>query len=482
MLGSRSIPALQAHAEELGLRLLSTPEELAQRHAEDERTLDTLRTFAATPVLGTDTGAHPIPQPQWQGPRSAPQPPPTAPGGHDPRTWVTVLDDPRVVPGGPLTGLEVGVKDLMAVEGVTTTAATRAHRATPSTRDATAVQALRAAGATIRGTTNLHALAYGATGVSSDLGIPDNPAAPGTITGGSSSGSAVAVADGSAALTLGTDTSGSIRIPAALCGVVGYKPSRGLVDLEGCHPLSPALDHIGPLARTVDVAAAAMAALAGWEGWQVPREPRQPLRVGMLTGYFEDGVDPRVREAVGEAAARLAGTNELEPVDLPLARHVPGAQLAILGTEALTSNLATLRERGQQLPPDVRLRLEAGLARTPEQYEAALAFSTRWRAQVDAALRHHHVLLSPTTAITAPPVGLTEVQIDGRSETVQFSLTRLTMPFNLSGHPAITLPFRDSSGTLVGLQLVGRAGGDQELLAAAAHMERVLAGPHGMAG
>lgn len=478
MLDSRSIPGLRARAEELGLRLLSLPDELEQRHSDDERTLDALRTFATTCIPDEGAGSDPLPPPPWQGQRPAPMPPPAGAGRHDARTWISVLDHPRVVPGGPLTGFEVGVKDLMAVEGVTMTAATRAHRAARSAHDAIAVHALRAAGATIRGTTNLHVLAYGATGVSSDWGTPDNPAAPGTVPGGSSSGSAAAVADGSAALTLGTDTSGSIRIPAALCGIVGYKPSRGLVSLDGCHPLSPALDHIGPLSRTMDVAAAAMAALAGWDGWQVPDGPRGPLRVGVLTGYFDDGVDPRVRRAVEEATAHLADSGAvIDTVDLPLARHIPGAQLAILGTEALTSNLDTLRERGDQLPPDVRLRLEAGLARTPEQFETALAFSRRWRTQVDTALRHHHVLLSPTTAITAPPVGVTEIEINDRTETVQFSLTRMTMPFNLSGHPAITLPFRDTTGTLVGLQLVGRVGRDQDLLAAAGHVERVLGGP-----
>lgn len=475
MLSGSSIPTLHARADELRLQLRSTPEELNRRIAEDDHTMETLRSFAAIPVSVGGVDAISAPKLQWLGQRAAPEAPSIAPVGHSSRTWVTTLDAPRVVPDGPLTGFEVGIKDLMQVEGITMTAATRAHRAVPSAQDATAVSALRAAGATIRGTTNLHALAYGATGVSSDWGMPDNPAAPGMIPGGSSSGSASAVADGSAALTLGTDTSGSIRIPAALCGVVGYKPSRGLVGLDGCHPLSPSLDHIGPLSRSVDVTAAAMAALAGWQGWQVPQEPGDVLRVGLLTGYFDIGLDPRVRRSVEEAASRLADSGaELDQVDLPLARHIPGAQLAILGTEALASNLTTLRERGQALPPDVRLRLEAGLARTPAQYEAAHALRERWQAQVDGALRHHHFLLCPTTAITAPPVGVTEVEIDGRAETVQFSLTRLTMPFNLSGHPAITLPFHDSTGTLVGLQLIGRIGGDQDLLAAAAHVEQLL--------
>lgn len=488
---------MRERAESLGLTLISSPDELEQRRSQDEATLETLRTFdpQSPDAQSADRDAssrRDVPELSWSGRRPLATALKQSSQVRQAPSWITVLDHPRVLPGGPLTGFEVGVKDLLDAEGCTVTAGTRAHRAARASRDAPAVHALRVAGATIRGTTNLHALAYGATGTSSDWGVPENPVAPGAIPGGSSSGSAAAVAEGSAALTLGTDTSGSIRIPAALCGVVGLKPTRGLISLEGCHPLSPTLDHIGPLARSVDVVAAAMGALAGWnplrdssssgestsggDSWQLPLEAEGQIRVGVLGGYFDEGLSARIRAARDDALAVLAGAGvELPAVELGLARHIPGAQIAVLGAEALASNLVTLREHGNELPADVRLRLEAGLARTDEQYAFALELTARWRAQVDAALAQCHVLLCPTTAITATDPEVSHVQIDGQPVTVQFSLTRLTMPFNFSGHPAITLPWRDTAGTLLGVQLIGRSGGDQELLAIAAYVEQVLA-------
>lgn len=491
-LASRTLSQMRERAESLGLTLTCSPDELAQRRSQDEATLEALRSFDPQAVDGPEPLGGGLPELSWTGRRPLATPQNLTGATREAPTWIAVLDAPRVLPGGPLTGFEVGIKDLLDVEGCTVTGGTRAHRVPPASRDAPAVQALRAAGATIRGTTNLHALAYGATGTSSDWGVPENPVAPGAIPGGSSSGSAAAVAEGSAALTLGTDTSGSIRIPAALCGVVGLKPTRGLISRQGCHPLAPTLDHIGPLARSVDVVAAAMGALvgsdrspdrsssgrsaSGGDSWELPQEPQAAVRMGVLGGYFDEGLSAPIRAARDEALAVLTGAGvELSATELGLARHIPGAQIAVLGAEALTSNLITLREHGSELPADVRLRLEAGLARTDEQHAVALELTARWRAQVAAALQRCHVLFCPTTAITATGSEVTHVQIDGQPVTVQFSLTRLTMPFNFSGHPAITLPWRDPAGTLLGVQLIGRSGADQELLALAAHVEQLLA-------
>lgn len=473
-LASRAMAGVRDRAEHLGLALGSGEEALSERLAVDDATLATLRSFEPASD-GTPAAADRVAPVGWRGRRPAPEAPDVDSSRRHGPTWITVANNPRTVPGGPLEGWEVGIKDLMAVEGLALTAGTHAHRAAVARRDAAAVHALRAAGATIRGTTNLHALAYGATGISSDWGTPINPASRGAIPGGSSSGSATAVAEGTAALTLGTDTSGSIRIPAALCGVVGLKPTRGLVSVDGCHPLSSSLDHIGPLAGSVDAVALAMAALAGWDGWQLPEEPEGTVRLGVLGGYFAEGIDAPVRAAIDRACERLSGSGvELVPVDLPLARHIPGAQIALLGTEALESNLPSLRERGADLPADVRLRLEAGLARTDEQVAAATTLAAQFREQVSTALGHCHALLSPTTAITATPPEVSHVEIDGEQVTVQFSLTRLTMPFNFSGHPALTLPLREGTTAPVGLQLIGRDGEDQDLLALSAYLEQIL--------
>lgn len=477
-LPSRTLDGLRERADALDLRLLSPEHELTERLTVDDATLETLRSLdTSAPDGAPDPGVgSTVPALRWRGRRATPEPPEVETARRHGPTWITVANNPRVIPGGPLTGWEVGIKDLLAVEGCALTGGTRAHQANLPHRDAAAVGALRAAGATIRGTTNLHALAYGATGISSDWGMPSNPAVHGAIPGGSSSGSAAAVAEGTAALTLGTDTSGSIRIPAALCGVVGLKPTRGLVSLEGSHPLSPSLDHIGPLGPSVDSVAAAMAALAGWDDSCLPHEPEGTIRLGVLGSYFTTGLSTAVRTAFERACERLTGAGlELVPVELPLARHIPGGQLALLGTEALESNLGTLRKRGAELPPDVRLRLEAGLARTPEQYAVSRTLAERFRAQVSTALTGCHALLSPTTAITATPPEITHTEIDGAQVTVQFSLTRLTMPFNFSGHPALSLPLREADAAPVGIQLVGRSGEDHDLLALSAYLEQVLA-------
>lgn len=472
-LPSRTLAAVTSRARDLGLTLGSSEEELGERLAVDDLTLQTLRSVQTRSSGEQPSASESLPAPRWRGQRPLPEVPDTDAARRHGPTWITVINNPRTLEGGPLAGWVVGVKDLMAVAGAPLTAGTHAHRLTHPRRDAAAVASLRAAGATIQGTTNLHALAYGATGISSDWGVPVNPAVPGAIPGGSSSGSAAAVAEGSAALALGTDTSGSIRIPAALCGVVGLKPSRGLVSLRGCHPLSPSLDHIGPLAASVAAVAAGTSALAGWEGWALPEEPESRVRLGILGGYFTRGLSPTVRTAFEAACARLADAGvELVPIDLPLAAHIPGGQIALLGTEALDSNLATLRDRGGALPDDVRLRLEAGLARTDEQYAASRSLASRFADQVSAALTRCHGLLSPTTAITATAPEVTHVEVDGEQVTVQFSLTRLTMPFNFSGHPALTLPLPATDP--VGLQVVGRSGEDQDLLALSAYLEQIL--------
>ncbi|MGI8947331.1 MAG: amidase, partial [Ornithinimicrobium sp.] len=373
-LASRSLDEMLLAAAESGLSSEGREEQWEARRAEDDQVLETLR--SAVLQHEPPEGGPPVASVDWarwstaDNRDSMHRQPLTTP--REQPTWTAVFEDrPATVPG-PLRGLEVGVKDLMHVDGHRVTAATRAHRSTPAA-EAPAVSALRRAGADIVGTTNLHALAYGATGTSSDWGVPQNPAVPGAIPGGSSSGSAVAVAEGSAHVTVGTDTAGSIRIPAALCGVVGLKPTFGAVPVEGCHPLAPTLDHIGPLAGSVALVAEAFAAMAG----QSPRESApeddagQPV-LGVLRGYFDTLLDPAVRAALAATLDRLQAAGfTLVDVDLPLAEHVPGAQLATMSMEALRSNLETLRERAYLLPPDVRLRLEAGLGRTPAQYEAA---------------------------------------------------------------------------------------------------------------
>lgn len=460
---------LEAAAAE-GVDLQRRADLIRARLAEDEAQLDTLRSARGA---GPSTRAR-VPRMHW-----APPPALGQLGGHAdaPRqrhVWTHLFKDPSGRIPSPLAGVEVGVKDLLAVEGYAVTAATGAHRSVPAEADSPAVAALREAGGRIVGMTNLHALAYGATGLSSDWGVPTNPRVPGAIPGGSSSGSAVAVAEGSADLTLGTDTAGSIRIPAAMCGVVGLKPTYDAVSREGCHPLAPSMDHVGPMARDVRLVSAGFDALTRRTVQGLGEPSSGHLVLGVLGGHFAVLTD-EVRTAFDAALAALEGADaHLVEVEPRLATACPGAQLAVQGTEALRSNLAALRERAGQLPEDVRLRLEVGFARTEEQYAAGRELAHHWQIEVDDLLRGCHVLVSPTTVVSAPGPDVTTVRAGEATMSVQSALTRLTVPFNLSGHPAISIPWTDPTGTLIGLQLVGRRGEDRELLHVAAHVERLL--------
>jgi Asp-tRNA(Asn)/Glu-tRNA(Gln) amidotransferase A subunit family amidase len=382
---------------------------------------------------------------------------------------------------GPLVGVVVGVKDLMDVEGRRTTGATRALQSPRAAADARSVARLRRAGAVVVGVTNLHALAYGALGTSSDAGSVRNPLRADVVAGGSSSGSAAAVAAGIVDLALGTDTAGSIRIPATLCGIVGLKPTFGRVSLDGVHPLGPTLDHVGPLCRTVEDAALGLQALS-----ETPFSARATdwaglagVTVGVSTGYFQDSLHAEVRSAFEEACdAVLQAGGRLRDVTMPTLDLVPGAQLCTLSSEAFDVHHDLLRERGGELPDDVRLRLELGMFRSAGSYVRAQRIRGVLQQEMDAALGEVDVLLTPAVAITAPSLGASEVEVEGATWTPQFGVTRLTMPFNATGHPAVSVPWStDARGAGVGVQVAGRAMDEATVLGVA----RVLEGNNRLA-
>lgn len=386
--------------------------------------------------------------------------------------FTDVFQQARTTRHGFLASMTLGVKDLIDIRGRRITGATRALRVEPALDDAPVVSRLLEHGAQLVGALNLHALAYGATGQSSDWGAAVNPRAPEHIAGGSSSGSAAAVASGLVDLALGTDTSGSIRIPAALCGVVGFKPTLGAISLKGVHPLAPSLDHVGALARSVPDVALARAAMTDSE--VVPTVARlSEVIIGLPQDYFLLDLEPQVRQVYDQALdfLRDAGATVVA-VDLSLARYCPGAQLAILSREAFQVHRALLAERAAELTEDVRLRLEVGAFKSMSDFEVAQKFRARWRHQVDDALTRCHALLTPTMATTAPRIGQLVVDHSEENWTVQSALTRLTLPFNLSGHPAISLPWDvDRHGAGIAVQLIGARGCDEGLLSIAAGCE-----------
>ena len=370
---------------------------------------------------------------------------------------------------GPLHGIPISLKDLIDQKGVVTTAGSAAHDRVPAAADAPVTAALRRAGAVLVGKTNLHEYAFGTTSDESAFGPVRHPADRELSPGGSSGGSAVAVAAGMSLASIGTDTGGSIRIPSAACGLVGVKPGFGEISCAGIVPLSHTLDHVGPIARTVADAAIVYRALAGLPDAQT--QPRSPagLRIGILREYFEDLLDAGVRSTIVNVQGRLrdAGAS-LADVRLPHAEAIAAIYLGIVFGEAAAIHGTALDARGERYQPGVRLRLEAARFVPAEDYLRALRAREMTRAEVDAALAGCDVLIAPTLPIPAPPIGAQTVAIEGTLYPVRNVMLRLTQPFNLSGHPVVTLPCGATpAGLPCGLQLIGWRGRTQALLDAA---------------
>jgi len=368
---------------------------------------------------------------------------------------------------GALLGVPIAVKDLFATRGLRTTAGSRILRDWVPSKDAGVVTRLRAAGAVIFGKTNLHEFAYGVTTANPWWGVARNPRDVRRSPGGSSGGSAIAVVAGLCAAALGSDTGGSIRIPASLCGCVGLKPTYGLLPLDGVVPLGWSLDHAGPLARTVEDAGILLDALSGGRAWkQAQRVTTRGLRVGILHDSVVKPVQPGVSRLVQEAAAAL-GRNGLRirDVRVPEMAWTVVTQLVTLRAEASAAHARWIRARPRAYGPDVRIRLQLGALIAGADYVLA----QRMRAKIKDAVRgifdEIDVLLLPTTPITAPIVGERTVHWRSGAEPVESALVRLTAPFNLTGVPALSVPYGEVSGLPVGLQLVGRWNDEARVLA-----------------
>jgi aspartyl-tRNA(Asn)/glutamyl-tRNA(Gln) amidotransferase subunit A len=374
---------------------------------------------------------------------------------------------------GPLHGVPISLKDLIDVEGLPTTAASRVRAGHVAARDAVTAARLRHAGAIIVGKTNLHEFAFGTTSEDSAFGPVRHPLDPGRSAGGSSGGSAASVADGMAYASIGTDTGGSIRIPAAACGVVGLKPSRGETPLDGIVPLSTTMDHVGPLCRSVEDAAILFDALRG-----TAAEPRTSATLrgttfGVLRGYFRALLDTQVASAFDAACARLTDAGAvLEDVEIPHAADIGPIYLHIVLSEAAAYHAKMLDSRADDYTPNVRIRLEMGRYVLAEDYVRALSGRRVLIAEVDAALRGRAALLVPALAIPAPKLGAATVRLAGVEEPIRNVMLRLTQLFNITGHPAISIPCgKTVEGLPIGAQLVGALHGTDDLLRVAAAAE-----------
>ena len=370
---------------------------------------------------------------------------------------------------GFLHGIPISVKDLIDMKGVPTTAASRVRQGHRATEDAPIVDRLRSAGAVVVGKCNLHEFAYGTTSEETAFGAIRNPVNPDHSAGGSSGGSAAAVATGMSVASIGTDTGGSIRIPSAACGVVGLKPAYGDVSCEGVVPLSRSLDHVGPLARSVSDAWMVYAALMGDRVVAPVVGAPAGLRLGIPRPYFFDVVDDDVRRRFEEAVQRLRDERTtVVDVQIAHATEIAAIYLHIALPEASAYHASALERTPDAYSPGVRLRLEMGRYVLAEDYVRALQGREVLRREVDAALENLDALVLPTLPIPSPTLGAASVRIGGRSEPVRNVMLRLTQLFNLTGHPAISIPCGlTRNGMPCGLQLVGRRDSTTDLLRAA---------------
>jgi len=359
---------------------------------------------------------------------------------------------------GPLHGVPISIKDLIDMRGVPTTAASRVREGHVANRDAAVVAHLREAGAVIVGKTNLHEFAFGTTNEDSAFGPARNPHDTTRSPGGSSGGSAASVAAGMALATIGTDTGGSIRIPAAACGIVGLKPTIGEVSTEGVVPLSRTFDHVGPLTQCVTDAFLVHHALLGDHIALPPAPmPLHGVRVAIPRRYFCDVLDADVRARFEAAVERLRSAGvHVDDIEIRHADLISTIYLHISLPDAAAYHASTLDAMPERYTPNVRVRLEMGRYILAEDYVRALAGRDALRREVDAALTQHDALVLPTLPIPAPTIGATTVDVAGRPEAVRAMMLRLTQPFNVTGHPAISIPAgTTASGMPVGVQLVG---------------------------
>ena len=377
---------------------------------------------------------------------------------------------------GALHGIPVSVKDLIDLNGVPTTAASRVRSDHRAHADAPVLAQLRARGAVFVGKCNLHEFAFGTTGEDSAFGPTCNPHAPGRIPGGSSSGSAVSVATGMAAFSVGTDTGGSIRIPAAACGVVGLKPTFGELSCLGVVPLGATLDHVGPIGPTVGDVEIGYRAMAGSQldmpSASTPNAPAR-LRLGLLRDYFLDVMDDQVRVAFENTVDRLGRVGHaIHEVRIPHAETIAEVYRYTVLYEALQVHAPMLEAQPQDYTAGVLKRLRAGFEVTADDYHDAQRRRIVLTQEVDAAIEQCDALILPTLPVAAPPFGTADITIGKAVYDIRGLTLRLTQLFDLTGHPAITLPCGETDdGLPCGVQLVGGSGDTPELLGAALRCE-----------
>ena len=413
------------------------------------------------------------------------------PNGEGVRTFIRVFADEarataadsdarseRAEPRRPLEGLPISVKDLCDIEGVVTLAGSKVRESEPpAMQDAIVVARLRAAGAVIVGTTNMNEFAMGTPGTNVHYGTPRNPwdRATGRVPGGSSSGAAVSVADGMSAAALGSDTAGSIRVPSALCGLVGFKPTARRIPLTGVFPLSPSLDSVGPIARSVQCCATFDAVLGGEETRQLEERPLAGMRFGALTTLVLDNLEPIVASAYQRALDTLrgAGASVLD-FALPLVADIPAlfTNGGITIAEAYRFHRPMLDRAQSEYDPMVARRLRAGSVITDAEYQELMRKRGAMIEESAEATRQFDALLMPTCPMVAPSI--TSVQDVEAWQAVHRRLLYPNAIANVLDRCALTLPLQPIAEPPVGLTILGETLSDHQLLAIGQAVERAI--------
>ena len=383
---------------------------------------------------------------------------------------------------GPLAGVPFAVKDLFDIQGITTLAGSKINRdLPPAAADAAAVVALKRAGAVLVGALTMDEYAYGFSTENSHYGNVHNPHDRSRVAGGSSGGSAAAVAGGLVPLTLGSDTNGSIRVPAALCGVLGLKPTYGRLSRSGVYLFCNSLDHIGPFARSTRDIATVFDLLQGEDERDPVCTKRSPefclpqldrgleqLRIAVADDYFATGAEPAAIDAVEQVAAALGTTAR---VTLPEAQRARAAAFVITAAEGSNLHLADLRTRPQDFDLATRDRFLAGAMVPASWYIQAQRFRQWFRAAVQEVFQDVDVILAPTTPCTAPQIGQEKMTIAGVEMLVRPNLGPFTQPISFIGLPVLSVPLQSSDRLPLGVQLIAAPYQEAALMRVAAYLE-----------
>ena len=372
---------------------------------------------------------------------------------------------------GPLHGVPIGLKDVIYTRGIRTTMGSAFFKDYVPQYNATVVERLERAGAIVLGKLHTHEFAYGPTGDRSYFGPARNPYDTTRITGGSSGGSAAALASGLCYGALGSDAGGSVRIPAACCGIVGMKPTFGRVSKYGVFPCTRTQDHVGPMTRTVEDNARLLGVLSGHddrdphsarrESEDFTRQLKQGIRgsvVGIPKSFYFDSTESDVETKVKDAIEVFRDLGaELRAVDIPRLREILRAQLLILESEAYSVHVERLKENPDRFGDELRERLLASESHRAYQYINARQLQKLAKEEFDRSLREVEVFLTPTIPILPTEIGQRKIDIRGSEEAVRSALTRFVRTTNLNGFPSLSVPCGFSaSGLPIGLQLIGR--------------------------